>query len=148
MIKVDNSIVINRPVDEVFQFLNTENATLWAVGLQESSVISETPEGVGSQWKEVYRVLGQRLELLFEVTTYEPHTRLDFKTVSSPVSIEGGYTFESVGDGTRVHLVFEGELKGFFKVAESLVNSVTQRQWDTNLENLKDVLEAQAETSS
>jgi hypothetical protein len=40
-------------------------------------------------------------------------------------------------------IALDAEPGGFFKLAEPLVARITQRQWETNLENLKDLLESQ-----
>ncbi len=40
-----------------------------------------------------------------------------------------------------MNFVLQGEPGGFFKLAEPLLGRMNQRQWDTNLANLKDVLE-------
>ena len=66
-----------------------------------------------------------------------------FKSTSGPIPVAGSYTLEPVGDGTRVIFALEGEPGGFFKVAEPIVRRITLRQWETNLANLKDLLEAE-----
>jgi hypothetical protein len=38
----------------------------------------------------------------------------------------------------------QGEASGFFKLTEPIVARSTQRQWETNQANLKDLLEQQA----
>ena len=43
--------------------------------------------------------------------------------------------------GTKVTFTLQGEAGGFFKLAEPIVTRSTQRQWETNLANLKDLLE-------
>jgi hypothetical protein len=48
------------------------------------------------------------------------------------------------GEGTQVTFLLAGEPGGFFKLAEPVLMQILQRQWQTNLANLKDVLEAQA----
>ena len=46
MIKIENSTIINRPGDEVFEFLaNSENNPQWQSGTQEVKKTSEGPIG-------------------------------------------------------------------------------------------------------
>jgi len=52
-------------------------------------------------------------------------------------------TFESIEDGTEVNFTATGEVGGFFKLAEPLVNRMAQRTWTANYANLKDLLESQ-----
>lgn len=43
-----------------------------------------------------------------------------------------------------VTFVANGDGSGFFKLAEPIFARMAQRQWETNFNNLKDLLEAQA----
>ena len=53
-------------------------------------------------------------------------------------------TFEPVADGTRVSESVEGEPGGFFKLAEPLVVKMSQRQFQSDFDNLRDLMEANA----
>ncbi len=53
-------------------------------------------------------------------------------------------TFERVEGGTRVTLTLVGEPGGFFKLAEPLLVSMLKRQYQADLANLKDLMEAHA----
>ena len=146
MIKVELSVVINRPIEEVFAFTtDLEKMTEWVGELQESKNISAGPVGVGTTFTNVVKIVGRRLELNHEVTEYEPNRKLRFKSTSGgPISSDVGFTFESVEGGTRVAFVGGGEGSGLFKIAEPLLGRTLKRQWETNVANLKDLLEAQA----
>jgi hypothetical protein len=58
------------------------------------------------------------------------------------------FTFEPVAGGTRITHMIEGDPGGFFKLAGPIVARLMQRQWDTNFDVLKELLEAQAEGSA
>ena len=89
MIKIENSIVINRPVDEIFEFMaNAENNPQWQSGTQEAVKTSEGPIGVGTTFTSVSQLLGKRLESVVEYTTYEPNKRLAGKVTSGPVPFQ------------------------------------------------------------
>ena len=145
MAKLETSVVINRPIEDVFAYVsNPENESLWQSGVVESSLTSQGPMGVGSTAREVRRFLGRRIETTYELTEYEPNKKLSFKTTSGPISGQGGYSFESVEGDTRVTFLFEAQLGGFFKLAEPIVNRMARRQMEADSGNLKDLLEAQA----
>lgn len=145
MIKIEQSVVINRPIEGVFTMLtDVDRWEQWAGELSEVKKTSEGPLGVGSTFIGVVKLLGRRMENTHEVTEYEPSRKFGFKITSGPVPGEGGFTFESVAGGTKVSLAFEAEPGGFFKVAEPVFARTAQRQWETNLATLKDLLEAQA----
>ena len=73
MIRVETSVHINRPGDEVFAFIsNFENNPLWQSGQVEARFASEGPLRVGSTYDQVAKFLGRRIESTFEVLEYEP----------------------------------------------------------------------------
>ena len=145
MIKIENSTIINRPVDEVFEFLaNSENNPQWQSGTQEVKKTSEGPIGVGTTYLSVSKLLGRRLESIVEYTAYEPNKRVAGKATSGPIPFQFETTFEPAAEGgTKVTSGGEGDAGGFFKLAEPLVARMLKRQFETDSANLKDLLEAQ-----
>jgi len=145
MLKLKTSAVINRSIEEVFEFVaNTENDMMWQSDVLEAKDTSEGPIGVGHTYKQTFQFLGRRLESTYEVTEFEANRKFMFKNTAGPIPIEGGFTCEPVPEGaTKITLNGEADVGGFFKLAEPIVNRMLQRQWETNLSNLKDLLEAQ-----
>ena len=77
MISVEHSVVIDRPIHEVFAFIaNVENNPQWQQSVLETRKTSPGPVGVGSTGIEVRQFMGRRMELSFEVTEYEENSRL------------------------------------------------------------------------
>jgi uncharacterized membrane protein len=145
MAKVEASVVINRPIEEVFAFAaNIENNAQWQSGVLEAQVTSEGPIGVGTTYRYVTQLLGRRIEADGEVTEYEPNRTYSFESTSGPFPIEGGLTCEAAEDGTKVTLAVEADIGGFFKMAEPLVARTIKKQFEADVGKLKDLLEAQA----
>ena len=145
MTKLDTSVVINRPIEEVFAFAtDLEKMTQWSAELVEVKKTSEGPVGVGTTFSAVASVLGRQLEVDNEVSAYEPNTKYSIKVTSGPITGGGGYTFEPVEGGTKATFGFDADLGGFFRMAEPLVVRMLRRQYETNLNHLKDLLEAGA----
>ncbi len=143
--KIETRIVINRPLDEVFAVLsNFENSPKWSSAFLEAKKTSEGPIGVGTTWRGVGKVLGQRIETELECTEYEPNRKSAQKSKSGPIPSEVRQTFEPVEGGTRVGVVLQAEPGGFFRLAEPLVNSMLKRAIETDFANLKDLMEAHA----
>ena len=143
MIKVNSSVLIDKPIAEVYDFVTTpENDSKWYLGLESRDHTPGEPPGVGSTSQSDIRFLGITMTVTWEVTDYERPTRIGVKTIDSPVLVNAGYNFEAVSDGqTKVTVEGEADLKGVFDLAEPLVERMAQRQWDASFENLKDVLE-------
>lgn len=145
MERTEESVVIDRPAEEVFAFVaNIEKQAEWAGPVLESRQTSEGPLGVGTTYTQVTHMLGRQVDANFEVTEYEPNRKLSSKTTSGPVDIQMTFTLEAVDGGTQVNLVAEVETGGFFRLAEPVFARGVKRQVATDIATLKDLLEAQA----
>jgi uncharacterized membrane protein len=145
MARVEASVVIDRPLEEVFAFAgNLENHTQWNSGVVEAEQTSEGPIGVGTTFRGVDHFLRQRVEWTSEVTEYQPERRVDYTIAAGAIHLEESCTFEPVEGGTKLTVLYEGEAGGIIKLAEPIVVRMLQRQTEGNLANLKDVLEARA----
>ena len=143
MVRIEFSIDVDRPPSEVFEYL-TDAASLpeW-----QSSAVEAHWEGEkarGARVREVRKFLGRRMESELEVTEYEPDRRFALKVLSGPVPFSVLQTLEPRNGGTRVTFLGEGEPGGFFKLAEPIVARTAERQFKSDFETLKDVLEARS----
>ena len=144
MARIEINLVINRPVEEVFAFVsNSENLPRWRSTSLEMKKTSDGSLGVGSTFKGRFTFLGRQFDGNVVVTAHEPNRVYVSKMAEGPFPLETGYTLEPVENGTRVTFVAEGEPGGFFKLAEPLVVSMAKRAYTTDLQNLKEMLEAQ-----
>ena len=145
MMKFEVSIVINRPIEEVFAFLSDlEDNSKWRPGQIEARKTSEGPIGVGTTYRMVNNVLGRRIEGEAEVTEYEPNRKYAVKSKSGYFPFEARRIFEPVEGGTRVRFAMEAEPGGVFKLAEPLVASMAKRRVEADAAILKDLMEARA----
>jgi uncharacterized protein YndB with AHSA1/START domain len=144
MIEVETSVLINQPIEKVFEFVTTpENDAQWYIGVESRDHTPGEPAGVGSTSQSEIRFLGVSVTVDWEVTGYDPPKKIEVKTIKGPVSIESGYTFEAVAESqTKVTVHGEADVSGLFSVAEPIVERMAQRQWEASFENLKDVLES------
>ena len=145
--RVEESIEINRPLEEVFDYMaNPENLPEWTGLVVEVGDVQTSTSGPlqeGDAFTLVGKFLGRRFETPYERTSYEPNRRYTDRATGGPVSNqEWRYTFEELAGGTRLTRVAEGEPEGFFKLADPIIERVLKRQVRTDLETLKDVLEA------
>ncbi len=98
--------------------------------------------GVGTTQFQSAQFLGREVETTQEVTEYELNKKFSTKSTSGPLPLEIHYTFESLGEGTKI--ILEGKLDagGFFKLAEPLVGRMLNRQTASDAQTLKELLEA------
>lgn len=141
MLKVAASVVIHKPVEEVYAFVSGEgNYTRWQPAVVE--VIEQGPRNtVGSHFTEVRRFLGQELRTTMEITELIPNVRWVGRVIEGPVLYHLTITYEAVGGGTKITDAVEGETRGFFKLAENLVAASLEKSMREDLERLKGILE-------
>lgn len=141
--RIEESVEINRPLDEVYEYVaNPENLPEWTGTVIETHKETPGPHLEGSTFTSVGKFLGRRVESPFEVTVHESPRLHSHKSTGGPFPSEWTLTFEKVAGGTRYTQVAEGEPGGFFGLVEPLLERVGRRQLRTDLENLKDLLEA------
>jgi uncharacterized protein YndB with AHSA1/START domain len=146
MVRVEKSVVINRPIEEVFTYVaNPMNSEQWAGPVTEAKQTSEGPVGVGTTSTRVTDFLGRKSENEYVVTEYEPYRKFAEKTISGPLQTTESITFENVEGGTKVTVAGEVEASGFIKLAEPVFARMAKRQLETDTSNLKDLMEAQGE---
>ncbi len=128
------SIVINRPIEDVFAVLsNLENDAKWRREWVDAKKTAEGPIGIGTRFILFGEMFGRRNEVVYEVTQYEPNHKTAWKTVSGPLPLIFQRTFESVEDGTQVNIRYEAEMQkmpGYFKLIQPLIVSAASERFE------------------
>jgi uncharacterized membrane protein len=142
MPSAQRSIVINRPLGEVFEFFTTPtNESRWRTHLKEVS--TSGPVGVGSRVHQVVKGPGGRgIPADIEVTAYQPSERYAFRVVAGPVRPTGEYRFAGVGETTTVSLSLDAQMSGLKKL---LMSRAVQKSMDGEMQALnraKTILES------
>src|SRR3972149_1814733 len=103
MITKETSIVINRPVEQVFAAMaDVKNQPQWDPGLLEARLTPDGPLSVGTKITEARKFMGRTSENTGEVVEFEPNVRITRKSVDSPMTVVGTIAFASTQKGTRV----------------------------------------------
>jgi len=139
------SIVIERPVEEVFAFLtDARNNRLWQAraGLQASRQAPEDLVGVGTRITETRHWLGRQTEGTSEVTEYEPNKKYTRRHIlgSSPIKA-GSWLFEPVAAGTKCTFTALIQAGGVCTLAEPLLAASLKKRLATGLAEAKHLLE-------
>lgn len=143
MAEITASVVIKRPIQEVFAYVsNFENDTQWWLGVIESRVISDIRPGVGTQYWQLSKFLGRRNETIFVITEYEPVTRIALQSLKSAIPFVARYTLETTGNNeTCFTMHAQVTWLGFYKLIQPFFNFMMQRFADKFFNKLKQVLE-------
>ena len=134
---------INRPPQEAFDFMtDPAEATQWQNGTESAEWSSEGPVGVGSILHSVGRMMGRELVIDAEITQWDPPNLWGAKGSTGPLKYDVKNKLESKDGGTLLIQEFQGEVGGFFKLAEGLAIKQVQKQVETDGNALKLLLEA------
>jgi len=140
---VRSSIVINRPIEDVFAVLtNVENTGKWFPGNVKEWWTSPPPVGVGSTRRARVQVGPLTMENDAVATLYEPPHRAGMKGTSKNAPFEADLKFAAVEGGTRVDATIEMFLSGPAKLFGPMFVGWYGRSWDQGLVNLKRLMES------
>ena len=139
-----SEIVINRPMDVVFDYIShMENDPLWCPEVKRVTPLNEDPPGVGKTYEMMARPIPQNQEGGYEITRFEPPTAMELKLWQGTSAGETTYDLEQVDAGTRLAYTTNVALSGIAKPFEPLVGWLTTRSRGPRmLGNLKDILES------
>jgi carbon monoxide dehydrogenase subunit G len=144
-VDVVSEVVIDRPLDEVFDFMSKlENVPQWLDGCKKVWVLEGDPEAVGGKVAHLDEFMGREFEAHFEVVEWEPKKRMVFEAVSGPFRGTSEEMLQDEGDGTLVTIRVKGDPAGFLKLLGFGAKRMAQQQIDRSLENLREILEQDA----
>jgi uncharacterized membrane protein len=138
VLEFENTIRIDRPVNEVFAFLSDfENIPKWNYYILEVRKLSDNPSGVGTTYHQVRKSDEQD----FRIIAFEPNHSLAVKTLphSSP-SFERKFTLYEEGDATRLRDQWKLDT-GRSALLERLARGRVKSAVAENLAKLKELLE-------
>ena len=144
------SVVIDRPIDEVFAFLaDGYNDKKFSPRVLEIEKTTDGPPGVGTVYASTVKDAGVKTKREFEYTEFEQPTKIRWSERSKNMITvpEGGYDIEPAGDGTKLTFFNEFEGHGLGKVFASLALRAAQKQADDFANAIKNAVEAGAPSS-
>jgi hypothetical protein len=143
MATFQNTLMIQRPVEDVFAFLaDFENIPTWNYAIVKTRKTSPGPVGVGTTYRQL-RSIPDRSEEGFEVTAFEPTTRLEVHGDIGLFTATISYLLAPVGDGTRLVNVVDLEpASAASRLLAPLATSRVKAAVAANLNTLKQLLEA------
>lgn len=144
--RIEESITINRPPDEVFAFFdNRNNDKRWMDKVESSEWLeAEGSTRLGRRGRVAMRV-PRLTEFEDEVTEYEPGRRVAHRMVSKSMVMHTACYADPTPGGTKATLVFEPErLPGgtfFGRFSAPFVARTVRRDYRSDLARLKTILE-------
>ncbi|MGX5717310.1 SRPBCC family protein [Arthrobacter sp. MAHUQ-56] len=142
MAHAENTITINRPAREVYDFLaDGLNNTAWRQGVQSISLKEGKPGERGAVYSQTLTgPRGRPLAGDYRITQAEPARLLAFEVIAGPARPTGTYTLADTGGGTSVNFSLDARLPVLMRVLDSLVTRTMESEV-AQLARLKQVLE-------
>ncbi len=145
MITLDLSTLVDRPVQEIFNFLSDPlNLPQWQMIVSAIEQITPGEPAVGARYRVSASALGRKLDGQMEITAFEPPSKVSFVNHLGPVRVEIAVTLKPVGSGAKVALHAEGNPGGLFALAEGILAGKIKSEMEANLARLKAVLESKS----
>lgn len=140
----EQSIIIRRPVHEVFEYMDDiDREVEWQSQLVEAEQIPPGPATVGTRRRYVSEFMGKRLENTYVIKVYEPGARLVAETTDDSVlDATSDIRWEAVAEGTRVTMALDGRPTGALRFVPARVLEATfEKEVASTLSALKAALE-------
>ena len=145
MVNVEASVMINRPIEEVWKFImDLSKVPTWDTRVLEMKQTSTGPLGVGSTGE--FREKMRNMTISIRITEYDPNRRCSFEHTSGPM--KGSIVTESIENiegKTRFTFSHDLKLSGFYKLL-GVMKGRMRREVVAILNNAKRILESEAKS--
>ncbi len=129
LIELEHTLIIKRPVEEVFDFVATvENFPRWTKSTVSAVKTSPGPVGEGTTCNVVNKSMGRTVDHDFVVSEFVANKLYATKSTAGPFPMDMRYTLEAVDEGTRLHVETSADLSGFISLAGPLIRVVRRRR--------------------
>jgi hypothetical protein len=137
--KGEMQCAVNRPVEEVFDFLaDIRNEVAWNPRVVRIDKTSDGPIGAGTTFHGLYKGIGP---LRTELVEYERPGRLSFRSRGPRMQIAGTFVLSAVQGESNVVLEADLESQGPFRFIAPLMAPLIKRQNAAAAIRLKQALE-------
>ena len=122
MAQIEGEIVIERPVEEVFDFVADErNEPRFNPRMVHAELISEGPIGLGTRFRTELKTMGRTMPMLVEFTAYERPRRLGIGDALVDDGDRGRADIRVGPGGTRMRWSWDVRPRGGMKLMTPLV---------------------------
>ena len=146
MVKFETSVRIDRPVDQVFDYVSDPiNLSQWNSAVQSVRQTSPGSDGVGATYTMERELTGGRAENELETVEMNRPTLFVIRTTSGQTPFLYRYVLEDKGAATVLELAAEVDLEGIAGALGPLASRAVKRGVDSTFADLKRILESTAD---
>jgi uncharacterized membrane protein len=150
MIQVEHRMVIQSPLDQVFEYItNMENMPQWAGGIVAAVKITKGPKRAGTTFRLTAQPpIGATIVSDYAFTEYKVNTGFSAVGSVGPIPFNETWEFRPVPEGTEIHPLMRFEPRGMFRLAQPLLQLGFRRLIHSDMAKLKKVLENRVTVSA
>ena len=114
MASFSHTVSVPKAPGEVFPWLLDEDKVpQWTTRLEAYEVLGDGPLGHGARIRQVLTVSGQQLDLVLEITRYDPPGFAESRFSTNGLDVVTTYALRESGPGTELTQSLEGKASGF-----------------------------------
>ena len=148
MVKITDSTIIDRPVEEVWSFVSDPgNDPKWYQGTMEVRQISEGPTAVGTTFEAVIQFRGRSLVAVARCIVLNPNKEVTWKFTSGLMKRStDSWRVEPIDEkSTRLTRVFDMRVSGFWRLIQPIVARGTKQAHEAEIRNVKRIVEGESQ---
>ncbi len=141
MINESNSITIQKPVNEVFEYINNlDNMPAWQAGIEKLSY-TRNPADLGTRFVLERVIMGRSFKISLKIVEFEINRGYTARMMDGPLNMHIRISLEAIEGGTAMTTQMKGEAKGLARLAESVISAQMALSVREDGERLKALLE-------
>lgn len=143
MIRMERTICIQQPVEVVFAYVTDMTKVPSWLPVSAIRCLSTGPMAVGSTFKQTAEFMGRHFDSTIQVTQYAPPHTFAFTMIDGPFPLNNTMALTPTSAGaTNLTMIGEANPGGALKFLGPLVTPLVRKQLETQVTQLKKVLEA------
>jgi len=148
LMKIECEAEFTCPPEDLFPWMaDPQKAMRWQTGVKTGEILQETPDRIGTKFREIVEDESGRLEMLGEITDFIPGEIIAFHLESRIHSVDVRYTV--VPQGRRSHLTIDSSVRWKFPMSiislfiGRKIKAGINRQLETEIGELRKLCEVE-----
>lgn len=140
MITVEAQATVDRPIEEVYDFLaDATNDPQWCPPVEDCRRTGSSPDGT-VRYEATVKPGPKRMTNTFEISTPQRPDRIEWRGSNDMADFDGHYELSRTSDGTNVRMVSNLDVHGPMRLLSAVIAIMSRRNADEQFERLKDIL--------
>jgi len=141
--RVTETFFVDRPPEVVFDYMtDPSNLASWQTSKTSVVQLTDGPPQLGTRVRERTKPPGRKeFEQVVEFTEFDRPRRFHVHIVEGPFPVDGTWSLEPSGGGTRVQFVADGQLPGAMRILQPVIARIMARQFAAYHSRLRQNLE-------